>query len=223
MERDEINIEKNVSQDHKGRWHRREKVALGMALLATLGFSLLAYLVKQQPTPPFDVNALLYIHSTASAWQDVTWQVITEFGGVVAVVLIVVVVSGVLLCRGYARAGLQFVASVAGAMALSATLKVVFSRERPELWERLIMEATHSFPSGHAIASSAIAFGLMVLLWRTRWSAWVIVGGIVYVGLISYSRMYLGVHYPTDIIAGWLVSIAWVSLMVVAFMRSRVY
>lgn len=198
-------------------------IALGVVAIMIVGFLLLAYLVMQGLTLSFDASVLRHINTTTSVWQDTMWQIITDLGGAVAVTLIVAITTAVVWCRHRVRAALQFAMSVVGAMALSSILKLIFSRERPELWEQLITETTHSFPSGHAIASSAIALSVVVLLWQTKWRIWAVAIGLVYVGLIGYSRLYLGVHYPTDVLAGWLVSIAWVSLMVVAFTRRRVY
>lgn len=212
-----------VTATGKRSWQTKNHLLLGVAIAGVVTFLLLAYFVSQGQTLGFDASVLLYVNAAASGWQDVAWQVITDFGGAMAVALIVAVTAGVLWYQGRIRSALQFTVSVVGAMALSSILKLLFSRERPELWQQLITETTHSFPSGHAIASSAITLSVVVLLWRTKWRTWAILAGLVYVGLISYSRLYLGVHYPTDIVAGWLVSITWVSLMVIAFTRRRVY
>lgn len=204
-------------------WRHADVVTLGVAIVSLLGFSLLAYLVAQQTTLAFDAAVLRSINSTSSAWQDTMWQVITDCGGAIAVTFVTILASVALVYRRSIRGALQFAMSVGGAMALSASLKLIFMRERPELWQQLIAESTYSFPSGHAIGSSAIALGVIVLLWHTKWRLWAVLGGLLYIGLIGYSRMYLGVHYPTDIMAGWLISAAWVGLMVIAFRRRRVY
>lgn len=187
--------------------------------LATLCFVALGLAVYAGATHTLDRQILLSIHATASAWQDALWVVLTHLAGGVAVVLVVLGVAAVLLYKRHKLRALQFAASVGGAMALSTLLKLTFGRVRPELWEQLILETTYSFPSGHAIASSAIALSAVVLLWDTKWRRAVLAAGAVYVVLIGYSRLYLGVHYPTDVLAGWLVSIAWVCVVAVVCAR----
>nr|WP_314765972.1 phosphatase PAP2 family protein [uncultured Neisseria sp.] len=82
-------------------------------------------------------------------------------------------------------------------------VKAWFARERPLLWPRLIEESNFSFPSGHSTFSAAIAVMLILLCRRTRYrrAAWI--GGISFALLTGFSRIYLGVHYPTDVWAGW--------------------
>jgi undecaprenyl-diphosphatase len=67
-----------------------------------------------------------------------------------------------------------------------------------------------SFPSGHAMASMALAVALIVLLWPTRWRYPMLLGGIFFTIMVGLSRIYLGVHYPSDVLAGWVASLAWV-------------
>jgi undecaprenyl-diphosphatase len=63
------------------------------------------------------------------------------------------------------------------------------------------------------MASSALAFSLIVIFWRTRWRWWIIAAGVLYMVTIGFTRLYLGVHYPTDIIGGWVVSMGWVAIV----------
>jgi undecaprenyl-diphosphatase len=110
-------------------------------------------------------------------------------------------------------AALALAAGVGGAAAMNLVLKYLFERTRPDLWTRLVHETSFSFPSGHAMASSALAFSLIVIFWRTRWRWWIIAAGVLYMVTIGFTRLYLGVHYPTDIIGGWVVSMGWVAIV----------
>ncbi|MGY2893241.1 phosphatase PAP2 family protein [Deinococcus sp. UYEF24] len=102
-----------------------------------------------------------------------------------------------------------FLISVMGAALLNVALKLVFARARPQVIPWLWEEGDASFPSGHASMAAALAVTLTALLWRTpyRWMSAVL--GVVYVALMGVSRVYLGVHYPTDVLAGWALGLAW--------------
>ena len=69
------------------------------------------------------------------------------------------------------------------------------------------------------MVSSALVVSLIVIAWNTRWRWYVTIAGVIFMSLIGYSRLYLGVHYPTDIIAGWLASTAWVLVVSAAIMH----
>ena len=83
-------------------------------------------------------------------------------------------------------------------------------RMRPDLWLSITPETTYSFPSGHAMASATLAMAIIMLCWPTRARWWVTIVAIVLAVLVGVSRIYLGVHYPSDILTGWIASIAWV-------------
>ena len=108
---------------------------------------------------------------------------------------------------------------VAGSALINLVLKAIFQRDRPELWERLVTENSFSFPSGHAMASASLAAVIVVLLWPTKWRWVAVAGGLLYMIFIGFTRIYLGVHYPTDVVAGWLVAIAWVGLSTIIIKR----
>jgi membrane-associated phospholipid phosphatase len=85
------------------------------------------------------------------------------------------------------------------------------------LWQQIVIEKGYSFPSGHAMISCALAITIMILCWPTRWRRLAIIGGTIYFILVGISRLYLGVHYPSDVLGGWCVSIAWLYLVHRAF------
>ncbi|WP_210518614.1 phosphatase PAP2 family protein [Hymenobacter terricola] len=107
--------------------------------------------------------------------------------------------------------------SVGGAMALNLLVKVLFARPRPALWISLKPAFYYSFPSGHAMGAAALVTALGFLLWQHRghWLAWV--AGPLFVLGVGWSRMYLGVHFPSDVLAGWTGSVGWVAGLHVLF------
>ena len=143
----------------------------------------------------------------------------TDIGGPIGGVLLAGIVTVIFWLKGKKREAYVLAFSSAGAAILNVLLKVTFMRARPDEWTRLVTESSYSFPSGHAMASAALGFALVAVLWRTkyRWDA--MIGATIYVLLIGFTRLYLGVHYPSDILAGWLLSAAWTSLVVVMMYR----
>lgn len=180
--------------------------------LLTIGFVKIADEVTESETKQFDETVLHAIHGFASHTFDTLAVITTDIGGWM------VLVWGAVLLAIVARKmrwddAIIIAAGLGGAEILNLILKALFARPRPELWERLIVEQSFSFPSGHAMASSALAFIIMLLMWRSRWRWWAVGVASTYMIYIGMTRLYLGVHYPTDIIAGWCVSGAWVALV----------
>ena len=114
--------------------------------------------------------------------------------------------------RRSVRAAAFFVLSVGGAVAVNLFAKSFFARARPELFDALSPATNFSFPSGHTMGSTAFALALYLVVRKRspeyRWP--VAVGGFLFALGVSLSRSYLQVHYPSDILAGWTLSIAWV-------------
>lgn len=180
---------------------------------ATVAFVKIADEVHEQETLPLDTMVLRGIHSLSTPFLDTVIPTVTDIGGPLGTVLITCGIAGLFLWRRQMRRALLILLSVGGAAALNMILKAIFERPRPDLWDRLVVEHSYSFPSGHAMASAALGLALIAALWtsRYRWAA-IVVGGL-YMTVISATRLYLGVHYPSDVIAGWLVSAAWVAIV----------
>lgn len=185
-------------------------------LACTIGFVSLADEVTEGSTLAFDEAVLVGINDRSTSYLDTFFVVSTQLGGVIGVAAITIGIFIAFLLRHRYRWATILAAGVAGAALINVILKLIFERVRPDLWDQLIVETSFSFPSGHAMASSALAFSLIVVAWKTRYR-WMAIGlGALFIIVIGLSRLYLGVHYPSDVFAGWLVSAAWVSLVVLA-------
>lgn len=141
---------------------------------------------------------------------------ITALGGAPVLGLTVAAVVGFLLLQGMQRTSLFVLAASVGGWALNAVLKNLFARPRPEVVPHLREVMSLSFPSGHAMASAAVYLTLGAMLMRisTRRATkfyFMAVAGLATL-LIGVSRVYLGVHYPTDVLAGWLMGLCWAIL-----------
>lgn len=91
---------------------------------------------------------------------------------------------------------------------LNPGLKRVFARSRPDVRDFVEPTSRWTFPSGHAVASAALALVVVLLAWPTRARRPVTVGAVVYVVAVGLSRLVLGVHFPTDLVAGWALAVA---------------
>lgn len=178
-----------------------------------LSFAVLASFVAKGLTLAFDSSVLVWINSKASQTYDSLFIVITELGGVYVVATTTLALFLYFLRKKFYAKAILVALGVGGAAAIGYMLKALFERTRPDLWEWIITETNFSFPSGHAIGCSALALCVVALLWNTKWRYYAVVGAVIYVFVISFSRLYLGVHYPSDIIGGWLLSSAWVALL----------
>lgn len=171
-----------------------------------------------------DTALLLWIHSTATPALDSIFLSITTSGNVEYILPITALLIVYLLYKKQRLHALIVTFGVGGAAAANFVLKLLFHRDRPVFWHSLITETGFSFPSGHAMLSSALILCVIALLWNTNWRIVSIIIGVIIVGLIGYSRLYMGVHYPTDVIAGWSVSAVWiVVVLAVTKVASRRY
>ena len=149
-------------------------------------------------------------------WVERIFREITTLGGTTVVALITLAVIGFLLVDGKPGASLLVVFSVFGGSLLGPILKIGFERPRPDLVAHLVEVQSSSFPSGHALLSAVTYLTLGALLARImgerRLKIYVLSVSVLLTLLIGCSRVYLGVHWPTDVLAGWLVGALWALL-----------
>jgi len=193
-------------------------VLVATFLTASVLFGVLVSLVTNGVTNAWDESILLWINQHASPAFDEFFLAVTKLGGTVFVPIICLVLAIKLFYEKQYTKGWFVVVGMGGAMLLNVILKAQIERTRPDLWEWLIHESSLSFPSGHATASMALALIVVMLVWRTKWRLFTIVSAGLYVILVGVSRLYLGVHFPTDILGGWLLSVSWISLTALGFL-----
>ncbi|HEU0065628.1 MAG TPA: phosphatase PAP2 family protein [Sphingomonas sp.] len=161
----------------------------------------------------FDRTIILALHDSGSSWLRPAMIDITALGGGTILTIVVLVASGLMLVHRHAMTALLLVvATVSGAQGVQV-LKRVFARMRPDVVDHIVQVSGNSFPSGHS-ADSAIVYltlaGLATQVVRGVAVRRYIVGiAIFLVGAIGVSRVYLGVHWPSDVLAGWSFGTLW--------------
>jgi membrane-associated phospholipid phosphatase len=174
------------------------------------GFASLVGELHENEVFPFDAPVLNMLHVMATPTLDRFFVLMTQLGYLWGVVPLDLIVLLSLALRRRFREGLFFGIAIAGSAVLNVVAKNHFARMRPDLWLSLTPETTYSFPSGHAMGSATLGMALIILCWWTRWRWPVTVVSVAFVLVVGVSRVYLGVHYPSDILAGWSAAIAWV-------------
>ena len=189
-------------------------LAAGLAVSAFViwAFFELADEVLEGDSRGFDRAVLLWIHDTFPDWLDGPMRLVTALGNVYVVVPLIAVAVFVFYRGDWRLSAVLLVVSTGGSIVLTTVLKGVFQRTRPELIESGYQASFYSFPSGHATVAVGF-YGMLtvILAYRLRGAArWAVaLCGFLVVLLIGFSRLYLGVHYPTDIIAGYLSALLW--------------
>jgi undecaprenyl-diphosphatase len=158
---------------------------------------------------PWDVPLLLLIHQGAKPQLDFLASALTQTGGFWSITTLSLWTALILLVQRRWRSLTFFIVAMLGNGTINRVAKLLLQRVRPHLWDSPAPEFDYGFPSGHAMASMGLVVALIILSPRRR-RKWAIIGGAFYVLMIAWTRLYLGVHYPSDVAAGWMASIAWV-------------
>ncbi len=196
---------------------RTIRIVVTTAAFSAVAFGADAYAVSDHVSAPLDRHTELTIHQHLGGTFHSFMDLVSTIGGpTVLTVLAVVLALGLLLRRDVWAAALVALAP-AGAAALETGLKHLFHRQRPHLWPHALVIHSYSFPSGHATISAALFAMLTFIGWRIggRIAAlFVAVISICIVGLIGLSRVYLGAHWPTDVLGGYLIGLLWTSVLI---------
>ncbi|MBA2238302.1 MAG: phosphatase PAP2 family protein [Lysobacter sp.] len=202
---------------HRHGW--RLLLVFVAVLLPLWGFAELAAEIQSSSELEFDERLLLDAQAMASPRLDQFFLLISALGyswGVFPVDAVLVIVLAV---KRRIRESVFALLALGGSLLLNVAAKHSFARDRPSLWESISPHSSYSFPSGHAMASATFAGVVILLTWHTRWRWPVLVLALPFAAVVGYSRVYLGVHYPSDILAGWAASSVWVAAAYLAVYR----
>jgi undecaprenyl-diphosphatase len=208
-------------------WRRRPEIwllgGIFLAALLLLAFGHIAEEVIEGDAAKFDQTVMLALRNPSDssdplgpAWLEEAARDITGLGSYAVLGFMFCAVVTYLLMTKRRSAALWVAASVLGGVLLSNALKFAFARPRPELVAPLARVFTSSFPSGHATLAAVtyLTLGaLLASLHSSRRLKFYFIGlAIILTVAIGVSRVYLGVHYPTDVLAGWCIGAAWAAL-----------
>lgn len=199
------------------------------ALIAVWACALLLFLwlaaeVRRGAVQPFDDVIRTGVHAWAAPWLTTVMRGFSQLGEPAFLIVLGALIIATHLWSGRPRTALLFFVIVAGAEGVDQLLKIEFHRVRPVAFFGIAEPMGYSFPSGHALVSCTF-FGVLAALAATRtksrarrWLYFVAAAAIT--GAIGLSRIYLGVHYPSDVLGGYLAAAIWV-LSVAAARRLR--
>ena len=205
---------------------RFERLTVALAVLlgaGILGFLALANAVADGGARRFDEWLLLALRTPGNLsdpigpkWFEEMMRDITALGGTAVLSLGVLAVTGFLALTRKTHAAITVLVSVMSGMVLSQAIKWAYARPRPELVPHGMETYSASFPSGHSMMAAVVYLTLGALLVRhqtqRRMKVYVLAVAVLLTALVGISRIYLGVHWPTDVLAGWCLGAAWAIL-----------
>lgn len=163
----------------------------------------------------WDAPLMLALHSLSRPWLDALFTGITHTAGV-WIGLPLLVTAVVLWRRSQKEKAVLILVSLVGAVFINILLKMLFARPRPDVFPPLVVEHSYSFPSGHTMAAIAFYGLLAILLWQSRHRFWALLSGI-WVILVALSRIYLGAHYPSDVLASLALGTIWLAVILLVY------
>ena len=204
-----------------GTHGRTVYTAVGIFLIAgavvgiagTVGFAALAEVVREGYTQPFDNAVLRWLGAHHTPLLTTIMTEVTPLGTGIVVLTVVGITTAFLWHTEHKHSARMLLAATAGNILLNNVLKLFFDRERPSIFEWGTHAASSSFPSGHAMSATVVYGTVAYLLARLQKHAWsrtiTLLLAVIMIVLICLTRLYLGVHYPSDVLGGIIIGLAW--------------
>lgn len=195
----------------------KRKVWIGVLLFLFFvgAFAILGASIETQTIRAFDSAVIHRVQAATPSWLTSLLLVFTFLGSVQALVVLVICTALTMLWQKKRWEALFLAVAVGGGMLFNLLLKELFRRERPDL-HRLIQEEGYSFPSGHSMASflfyGMVAVFLYLFVVSRLAKLGIVLAAVILIVCVGASRIYLGVHYPSDVLAGYVAGGAWLVL-----------
>lgn len=193
-------------------------IGLLIAMFALWGFYEIAEEVLEQETQSIDTRILVTIRQWHTPLLDRVMIVITNLGNPSVLLVVSLLLAAFLLWHKRRAETVTLTIAAVGALGLNIVLKDLFARSRPELWQRTVEVNFYSFPSGHAMMSVVVfgIIGYLLAMHVPRWRSAIVTVTVLLVCAIGFSRLYFGVHWPTDIAAGYAAGTVWLAACILS-------
>lgn len=214
-----INFHKYIKSTYKKFEGNHHKIIWGF-LLPLVTFNILTFNIVSLKTNNFflDILILSNINKTSQPFLDSFAFFFTNFGGIRFILLLII--SAIILFLSTIKKKLlaYFIINILTSIIINYIIKILIHRPRPRLWESdYPLPSDFSFPSGHAMVSMTLALTILIVFWNSRNILLLSILAGIYVISIAWTRLYLGVHFPSDILGGWLLAIALTTLITLLF------
>jgi undecaprenyl-diphosphatase len=196
-------------------------IAIGALVVCSIAFAIIADAVSDNaPILKQDLQVSVWLHTHGSPVFSAFLYAITQLHSPVGMSVMAVILGVVLWRQGHHYWTLSLGLAVGGGMILNTIIKLLFNRDRPTWDDPLMTLSSASFPSGHT-AGATLFYGFIAayMVWNTKkaWAQAVIVAGCTFmVALVGFSRIYLGVHYLSDVLAAVSMSMVWLVICLIA-------
>jgi undecaprenyl-diphosphatase len=200
-------------------------LTLAAAVSSLIFFGWLTEEMSDGDTRGFDDAVRSFVHQFATPALTSVMQFASFLGSTLFLITFGIVIFIVFWLLKHRRAATFFVITMAGSTILLVTLKTVFRRARPDPFFETVLPESYSYPSGHSLSSFCF-YGVLAAIITTRVErrslrAVIWAGAFLLIALIGLSRIYLGVHHPSDVVAGYAAAFVWVTAVAVADRFSR--
>ena len=186
------------------------KLALLVSALAGSGFCLLALLVAAGKTAHFDNSVRTLLHASAATNLTYTAVILSTLGRLLVLIPASAAIAAYLLIKGRRSESFAYTVTMGSALVLNWLLKATIHRPRPQPFYGANPDS-FSFPSGHVLVAFCFCSAMMLILYRGN--KLMLTACCAFVLSIAWSRAYLGVHYPTDVAAGFLAGLSWIGAL----------
>ena len=202
--------------------HAMTRLAAGLLVIGTLIFLVDLLLVLAHDTVSLDRMFALDVHRDAPGSLKPTMTLVSVLGGPGGVAVVALIAVLHFFRQRALHPAIMVVSGLGGGELLDTVIKNAVHRPRPHLWSGALVEHSYSFPSGHATAAMATALALCFAIRHSHGRTPTLVAagvGALVVLSVGFSRVFLGVHWPSDIVGGYALALAWVSLVVLLVER----
>lgn len=204
-----------IWQSRPAQWLSQYMLGLVVVFSSIFIFAKLAEDVWFKEGFSWDAPIILGIHRLSNPTLNLIMKLVTQTGNAGAIV-IVLIMAGWFIWKHRQTDAFSILGAFGGAVGINALLKLIFARPRPHFFPPLVVETDFSFPSGHVTAAVAVYGFIAFLLWQNRHRVWAVLSAL-WVLAVAFSRIYLGVHYPSDTLA----AMAFTSLWLIGVLYAR--